>query len=248
MNEKIELLKVGEIQVYWSYVDNDAEFFYAHEHLLDSFEKKRFEDIVSTKSKLSFLAGRVMVKIVLGSFLDIVPEAISLKIGKLGKPELSVSISKTPFQFNLSSSAGLVVLAVGTNDMVGIDIEKMRSLDIDKVVRRFFTATEADAIYRLIDVKRGAAFFALWTLKEAYIKAVGRGLHIPLDSFSIYTDSKGKHKIKFIPPMVGDPKKWLFFQPEIIQTHRCAVAIKRDLRRYPNLDFKIKTMKFPSIN
>ncbi|CAH0269255.1 4'-phosphopantetheinyl transferase superfamily protein [Peribacillus sp. Bi134] len=100
-----------------------------------------------------------------------------------GKPYLS---DVENFKFNLSHSEDWVVCAVDGNQ-IGIDIEKEKLIDI-QIACQFFTKRECDYIFSLKDQQR-SRFFDIWTLKESYIKAVGLGLSIPLNSFSIIMDS-----------------------------------------------------------
>ncbi|MDH6674070.1 4'-phosphopantetheinyl transferase [Paenibacillus sp. LBL] len=85
--------------------------------------------------------------------------------------------------FNISHSGHWIVCAV-SHEPVGIDVEKMKAIDMD-IAKRFFHKTEFHALLNREPSARLSHFFDLWTLKESYIKAVGKGLHLPLDSFAL---------------------------------------------------------------
>ncbi|MFA1820383.1 4'-phosphopantetheinyl transferase superfamily protein [Virgibacillus oceani] len=97
-----------------------------------------------------------------------------------GKPYLS---GQSNFHFNLSHSGSWVVMIWG-EDPVGIDIEKVKKIDIG-VAARFFSSEEYMDIMSKPEYEQRDFFYALWTLKESYIKALGTGLSMPLDSFGI---------------------------------------------------------------
>lgn len=111
---------------------------------------------------------------------------------KLGRERMNMEIIRNaygkPFlkdhdnlHFNVSHSGQWVVCAVGYKP-VGIDVEKMENIDMD-IAKRYFHKTEFNALLNCPPSERLFRFFDLWTLKESYIKAVGKGLHLPLDSF-----------------------------------------------------------------
>ncbi|MFT9818500.1 4'-phosphopantetheinyl transferase family protein [Lysinibacillus sp. NPDC056185] len=100
-----------------------------------------------------------------------------------GKPYLS---DVENFYFNLSHSGDWVICAINSNH-IGIDIEKEKFIDIT-LAKQFFTEKECDYIFSLENYQLNR-FFEIWTLKESYIKAIGIGLSLPLNSFSIIKDS-----------------------------------------------------------
>ncbi|MBK3493954.1 4'-phosphopantetheinyl transferase superfamily protein [Viridibacillus sp. YIM B01967] len=90
------------------------------------------------------------------------------------------------FKFNLSHSEDWVVCAIDGNQ-IGIDVEMEKLID-PQIAHQFFTKKECDYIFSLVDYQV-PRFFEIWTLKESYIKAVGLGLSLPLNSFSIILDT-----------------------------------------------------------
>ncbi len=99
--------------------------------------------------------------------------------------------------FNLSHSGEYVLYAVANNRKVGVDIEYIRDFaDSDNIAERFFSKSEMDEYYNLPFEARKRAFYSFWTRKEAFIKAVGEGLYIPLNSFSVSLGPERKSKIE----------------------------------------------------
>ncbi|MFF2093985.1 4'-phosphopantetheinyl transferase family protein [Paenibacillus sp. NPDC058174] len=100
-----------------------------------------------------------------------------------GKPMLAREQDEREIYFNLSHSGQWVVCAVDYTP-VGIDVEEMKPISLD-IARRFFSKDEYEALLREPEISRQQYFYALWTMKESFIKADGRGLSLPLDQFTI---------------------------------------------------------------
>ena len=117
--------------------------------------------------------------------LQIQPGKISFVYNAFGKPDLGPEFANR-LKFNLSHSAGLALIAIATASDVGVDLEYIRAqTDYADIARRFFSAAEVDYLIALPSHLYAEAFFSCWTKKEAYLKAYGEGLAIPLNSFSV---------------------------------------------------------------
>lgn len=131
-----------------------------------------------------------MLKTVLGNYLEIHPGKIILKKNKYGKLYLDKNCHQINLKFNLSHSGGIVVGAFVLENDIGIDIEKVDK-DISNIVRRFFSPEEKEYISIISNnnpYPKRLLSYQIWTLREAYIKAKGFGLNIPLSSFSVFDD------------------------------------------------------------
>jgi 4'-phosphopantetheinyl transferase len=114
----------------------------------------------------------------------VAPERLTFATGPAGKPSLEPN--PRDVRFNASNAGGLAVVAVAAGLEVGIDIEPLRPLpDALDLARRFFSPAEIEALTTTPVRERDAAFLAAWTRKEAYIKALGGGLGVGLDSFTV---------------------------------------------------------------
>lgn len=127
------------------------------------------------------LSACLLSRIVLCQRLDCSNRELSLEAEPYGKPYVSEKMGKS-VHFNLSHSDQRVVLAVDQN-RVGIDIERVKPIGIE-IAKRYFTSDEYGDLMNKAVQERDRYFYTLWTLKESYMKADGRGLSIPLDSFS----------------------------------------------------------------
>ena len=113
------------------------------------------------------------------------PGRIRFVYNAFGKPDVSPKSSKR-LTLNLSHSAGLALIAIARASNVGVDLEYIRARsDYADIARHFFSASEVDYLTALPNRLYAEAFFSCWTKKEAYLKACGEGLAIPLNSFSV---------------------------------------------------------------
>lgn len=133
-----------------------------------------------------FTVARAALRTVLGRCTAIPPGDIRFAYGEHGKPHLARPSLAPELHFNLSHSGPLAVIAVAAGRRVGVDVERIRrDIRALRIARRFFSEGEARVLEELPPARRCARFFALWTRKEAYIKALGRGLFQPLDVFRV---------------------------------------------------------------
>lgn len=153
------------------------EAFLSHE------ERNRANRFRFSKDRDHFVASRGQLRQVLSIYTKTNPEHISIMQNAYGKPCLP---EPAVVKFNLTHSGSLGLLAVTNNQEVGIDLEdNRRKVDFMNIARRYFAVREARVLENLPGELRPAAFFACWTRKEAFVKAQGQGLHIPLSDFEV---------------------------------------------------------------
>ena len=152
--------------------------------ILSVDEKKRAERFHFKEDRGEFIAGRVLLRILLGRYVQRAPSQLQFSYGPSGKPRLA---GEDPsLRFNLSHSHGLALYAFIRGRELGVDLEWMkRNADAEKIAERFFSAQEVVTLRALPAREKEKAFFDCWTRKEAYIKAKGDGLTAPLDGFSV---------------------------------------------------------------
>ncbi len=184
-------MEPGWVHVFRLPLDLPAGRIAALRALLSHQEVTRADRYHRQRDGARFTAARGQLREILGGYTQLNPKAVVLLVDAHGKPALALpqagdSSAGAP-AFNVSHSAGLALLAVGCpRDLIGIDVEAIRaSLEFESMARRFFAPGEVAALLALPSEQRTAAFFACWTRKEAYIKARGLGLAIPLDGFEV---------------------------------------------------------------
>jgi 4'-phosphopantetheinyl transferase len=155
--------------------------------VLSPEETARAERFHFDRHRRAFILGRAGLRFLLASYLDLDAAAIHFEYGPQGKPALAPMLKGAcSLRFNASHSGDLAAYAFTSDCEIGIDVERYRELpDLENIARRFFSPEEAAELLELSLAERTPGFFNCWTRKEAYIKAMGGGLSIPLDSFRV---------------------------------------------------------------
>ncbi|HZB57101.1 MAG TPA: 4'-phosphopantetheinyl transferase superfamily protein [Reyranella sp.] len=151
--------------------------------LLSDDERARQRSFVSPELRRRFGAARAGLRTLLGRHLDLDPRRLAFSTNDFGKPRLA---GDGQIHFNLSHCEERAVLAISDTAEVGIDLERERPIEHVDLAKRYFHPNEVTAITASPDeAEQRRAFFLVWTLKEAVVKALGTGLSTPLDSFEV---------------------------------------------------------------
>jgi 4'-phosphopantetheinyl transferase len=154
-------------------------------------ERARAERFVRELHRDRFVVARAALRDVLARMLAVPPESVRFRYDPGGKPRLEVP-DRSGLRFNLSHSGDMALVALTLDQEIGVDVEALRSLtDVEALAERFFAPGETAALRSLPEPERETAFLRCWTLKEAYVKAVGQGLAMPLDRFEVAFTSDG---------------------------------------------------------
>lgn len=155
------------------------------ESALKADEKERAEKFVVPQARERFIAARGILRELLATYLEIDPANVALEYGSQGKPSLS-SAHKSKICFSVSHSLGMALFAFASGYEVGVDIEQIKAnFKGMEIASHFFSSEEIAALAKLRPELAVDAFFGCWTRKEAYVKARGQGLSIPLRSFTV---------------------------------------------------------------
>ncbi|UCC55897.1 MAG: 4'-phosphopantetheinyl transferase superfamily protein [Gammaproteobacteria bacterium] len=171
-------LAAGEIHVWRVRLDTPV----TGESPLSADELQRAQRLRDIQKRNHFIAGRAALRDLLGEYTGTEPRELQFVYGPHGKP----SLRDNPLRFNFSNSGEVALLAVASDREVGVDIEyRDRSIRVEPLAAHIFTNAEAAAFRQLPESKRHAALLAAWTRKEAYLKALGTGFSLSLNSFSV---------------------------------------------------------------
>lgn len=195
-----------------------------YEALLDASERERRARFKAEGAALQHLVGRALVRCSLSRYADVPPTAWRFEPNRYGCPAVAAPAG-TDLVFNLSHTDGLVACAVTRGLAVGVDVERVeRRVEVEKLARYSFAPSEAQTLLAAPEEARRELFFAYWTLKEAYIKARGMGLALPLDGFAF--DIAGPQPtVAFADTCPDDPQAWLFRRGRPTPEHRLALAV-----------------------
>ncbi|HEY0378614.1 MAG TPA: 4'-phosphopantetheinyl transferase superfamily protein [Pyrinomonadaceae bacterium] len=181
-----EMIRRNEVHVWHADLDRTAERMPDLLQTLTPDEREKAGRFRFRKDRDRFVVARGLLRAILGDYLQVRPRQLRFTYGPHGKPSLPSEFGRGALQFNLSHSQGQALYAVACRRRVGVDIEQVRSdFTCLEIAQRFFSSREVDVLRSLPPEKQTEAFFNCWTRKEAYIKARGEGLSLPLDQFSV---------------------------------------------------------------
>jgi 4'-phosphopantetheinyl transferase len=175
-------LRERVVDVWETGLDLAADELQALHGLLSPAECDRAARFHFERDRRRFIVAHGQLRQLLGRYADAAPSAVMIETRASGKP---FTRRELPLEFNLSHADDRVVFAFARWP-VGIDVERIRPLpDLLAIAARFFAPGEYDAMQRLTGAPLQDMFFRCWTLKEAYVKAVGDGLNVPLSAFEV---------------------------------------------------------------
>ena len=202
-------LPPDEVHVWRAALDLDAPRIQDLQALLSPDERARAEQFRFPLHRQRFIAARGLLRTLLARYLKISPPALRFSYGPHGKPALADAAAVTGLRFNLAHSDGLALFAVVWNREVGVDLESLgRDRAHDQIAERFFSPNEAAALRALPVEARRKAFYDCWTRKEAYLKARGLGLSLPLDQFEVSLSSEEPVRLLATPEGPDETSYW----------------------------------------
>jgi 4'-phosphopantetheinyl transferase len=174
------------------------------------------------------LAGRMALRYLLGAYLRTASRDLSFGTRVRGKPFVkSGDGSPSALEFNISDAGDYVMIAVGRSRPLGVDIEAIRPIqEADEIVSRNFSAQEQAAYQHLPASKKQLGFFTAWTSKEAYAKAVGLGLYLPLETFSVTLDPDQPARLLEVDGSPAKAAEWRLMQIAAPEGHVGALVAK----------------------
>ncbi len=156
--------------------------------LLSEAEARRARRLKFDDHRNRWVAGRGLLKELLGRYMGVEPGAVRLRVGEIGKPYLADPAHRD-FFFNYTDSHGCLVYAFSRGVEVGVDLEKLpRPTRYVRLAQRKLTSVEFAAFERIPEHRREEAFLASWTRKEAYGKALGVGVRYPMAEVTLCED------------------------------------------------------------
>lgn len=178
-------LPPDEVHVWRASLDQRQDHFGRLMRILSPQERARAERFHFEADRKRCVLARGLLRLLLGHCLGRPADRLQFHYNEFGKPSLAGGLYP-PVQFNVSHSGDLVLIAFGRDRALGVDIERMRTdVATEEIATRFFSANECRDLAKTALDARCDAFFACWTRKEAYLKARGDGLSLPLEQFDV---------------------------------------------------------------
>jgi 4'-phosphopantetheinyl transferase len=225
------VLAPGEIHLWLSFYDEIADLglHACYRDLLSVGEKEQQTRFYFARDRQRYLVTRVLVRTVLSRYASIRPTEWTFIANAYGRPEIGNAQAKDfNLSFNVSHTHHLIVLAVTEQRALGVDVENIiaRGASID-IADRLFAPAEVVALAAVPHHQQQYRFFEYWTLKEAYIKARGLGLSLPLDKFSFHYPKDGAVALTIHPELADDAARWQFWQFRPKPKYLVAVCAER---------------------
>jgi 4'-phosphopantetheinyl transferase len=176
-------LPAGELHAWLIPVDATPSRLAELLAILSPDEQTRAARFRFERDRIRFAAARGALRQILSRYSGRAPADLTFEYSRYGKPALA---NGSPLSFNISHSGDWAICAVMLSRRLGVDIELLRpDLASDTIAERFFSPREVATLRSLPEPEQPAAFFRCWTRKEAFVKARGEGLSLPLDRFDV---------------------------------------------------------------
>jgi 4'-phosphopantetheinyl transferase len=201
------------------------------EGMLSTNESDRAARFYFPADRDRFIVSHGSLRDILARYLHSGPNQLSFSVNAYGKP----SLDQGQLEFNLSHSGDFALIAITQGHKIGVDVERVRTgISADIIGGRFFSRTEMSELRALPPEQRETAFFICWTRKEAYIKAQGLGLSLPLDSFDVSLTPDQPAVLRATRPAPGEAARWTLLSLKVGPGHEAAVAVDGQ-----NLEFRL---------
>ena len=232
-------LGAGQVDVWLtSLSDVGSSQQFAYMQLLSEPERAKWQRFVAQDAQLQYLVTRALVRTTLSKYAGVTAQAWQFEANRYGRPHVSQPQASRDIRFNLSNTSGLVACVVSRDCEIGVDVENIsRTLDTDALAPAVFAPAELADFRRAVSEDRRNRFFSYWTLKEAYIKARGMGLSLPLDAFWFELD--GPSPLLFVTDRCPDVAgRWRFYQYVPTDDHKMAVAVAAPQGAEPSIHLR----------
>jgi 4'-phosphopantetheinyl transferase len=208
----------------WSLaLDVSSETQAACFELLSPEERQRAERYRAGRPRTDFIVTRGTLRSLVASYLRMEPQGFSFRFSEHGKPHLD---GPSDLRFNVSHTDGLALLAFVRIRALGVDVEKINAApDAGKLAERFFSVRERQSLENLSGAELHAAFFRCWTRKEAYVKARGEGLSLPLHQFDVSVAADEAHALLATRPDPSEAGRWMLRDLPVNSGYAAALAV-----------------------
>ena len=204
-----------------------AELEHLH-RVLSREEIERANRFHFARDRNHFIAARGLLRTTLGRYLEADSAELRFCYSPNGKPDLAPEFALGDLRFNLSHSGEIVLFAITRGRRIGVDVEKIRTdFETEHVAERFFSLAESSRLRALPAEQKHEAFFACWTRKEAYVKATGDGLSLPLDQFDVSVAPGEPAVLQNTRPDPAEARRWYLQALKVEPGYAAALAVER---------------------
>lgn len=220
-------LPCSEVHVWRVNLDQPRERVRQLSRVLSEGERARTRRFFFERDRNRFVVCRSALRELISRYLDIAPSQPQFGCGRYGKPRLMTEFGGARLRFNLSHSGALALLAFTELGEIGIDVEQIHTdIPYEEIVAYAFSPRENVALSVLPENMRRRAFFAGWTCKEAYAKATGRGLSLPLGRLDISLPPGGRTEPMLVEGDARETHRWSLQGLDLGGEYAAAVVVE----------------------
>jgi 4'-phosphopantetheinyl transferase len=221
------VLGSDEVHVWRASLDEPASQIDSFLHTLAADERARAERFYFQRDRERFITAHGVLRAILGLYLNRAPECLAFRYGSHGKPALAWEHAGDTLRFNMSHSNGVSLYAITRGREIGVDLELIRcDLEVEQIAERFFSHLETVTLRALPTNVQKYAFFLGWTRKEAYIKARGQGLSLPLDQFDVSLIPGEPAALLSTQPDSAEALRWSLKELSLASGYAAALAVE----------------------
>jgi 4'-phosphopantetheinyl transferase len=225
LKHPLEVLEKSQVAIWHIPLAQNDATIRACRSLLPPDEIERADRFYFEKDRRHFAVAHGALRQILARYTGADPREIEFSFGSKGKPDLKSPVDT--IKFNLSHSGNLALLAVTREAILGVDVEFIKTdFGGQEIAERFFSRHEVSTLLALPMEERAHAFFSCWTRKEAYIKAVGEGLSLPLDSFDVAFGPGIHPALLRVEASAEELLRWRLYDIEVPPEYRAALMVE----------------------
>lgn len=218
---------MNSIHVWYLSTDRTSEpRLAAWTRTLSDDERQRSAEFRFEKDRRAYVAAHGLVRAALSRYLRQPPEQLRFHKGPYGRPEISGAAACSGLRFSLTHTDGLVACAVARSTDIGVDVEATTRPAPFEVMARCFAPAERSALAALPAEQQPERFYVHWTLKEAFLKATGRGLSDPMDRVAFTVRAGNAPRADALPEHAGSRDAWQFGSWCVEDRFRVALAVR----------------------
>ncbi len=195
--------------------------------ILSADEQERAARFHFSRDRQCFTATRGLLRTILAGYIDSDPSELVFSYSQREKPSLTPSPTGSQVEFNVSHSGTIALLAFARGRALGVDVEQLRdNFDHDTIAHRFFSEEEQRQLAALSPSERYHGFFRCWTRKEAYIKAQGTGLSLPLHQFDVSLKPQEGNALLCTRPDPTEAAQWSLQEVPAAEGYVAALCVR----------------------
>lgn len=229
------LLQPHRVDVWRVFLNVQPDSLRQMESALSADEIQRASRFHFDRDRERYIVAHASLRDILVRYLQCEPRDLKFSLNEYGKPFLT----EHNIQFNLSHSGDFALIAVTGGQKVGVDIEFVREdIELENIATRYFSPREVSELTALPLEQRTFGFFHCWTRKEAYIKAQGLGLSLPLENFDVSLSPNEPAILRATRPDAGEAARWSMHSLEVEPNYTGALAVEGNELEFRFLDWK----------